>query len=118
MQVFSITDAADQEFGLVLNTRRVTMRVRFNPSTNFGAAVPGRWSFDLAIDDEPVLYGRRIVLGVDLLAPFDFEIGRLFAWYPGTKPYEPGRVELPAGLVELYHVTEAEVDAYVASVQP
>ena len=111
VSVFKITDHADQQFGAVLDQRRTSMRFRYNPTTD-------RWSFDLAIDDEPVLHGRRIVLGINLLAPFDFKIGRLFAWYPGTTPQEPGRNQLIDGRVELWHMSQAEVDAYVASVQP
>lgn len=103
MIVFSIIDAADQTFGTIIANRRVTIRLRWNLSS-------GRWSFDLAIDDLPVLTGRRIVLGVDMLAPFDFGIGAIFALaaVPGA---QPGRNELPAGDVRLYHATYEEIAA-------
>lgn len=93
---FSIIDAADQQFAASLNNRRVTLRLRFN-------TVDQRWSFDLAIDDTPVLFGRKIVTGVDLLAAFDFQVGLIFALPEKDDTTEPGRFELPNGLVKLYH---------------
>lgn len=95
MRRITVRDVPDQQFGLIVGGRRVTMRLRHN-------ALLDRWTFDLAIDDAWVLYGRRIVPGVDLLKPFDFGIGRLFAWREDTN-VEPNRRNLPAGAVELYH---------------
>jgi hypothetical protein len=103
MIVFSIVDAADQQFGTIINNRRVTIRLRWNLTS-------GRWSFDLAIDDLPVLTGRRVVMGIDLLAPFDFGIGAIFA-LPAVLGAMPGRLELPAGDVRLYHATAEEIAA-------
>lgn len=107
MIVFSIVDSADQQFGAILNNRRVTIRLRWNLTS-------GYWSMDLAIDDLPVLHGRRIVTGTDLLAPYDFGIGAIFAVaiVPGARP---GRTELPAGDVRLYHATYEEIAAAVAA---
>jgi hypothetical protein len=99
---FKITDAADQQFAAVLAGRRVTIRLRYNPTSD-------RWAMDLAIDDQPVLHGRRIVTGVNLIAPFDFNIGVLFAFSPGTEDPKPDRQALPAGTVRLYHTTEQEI---------
>lgn len=102
MKEFPILDVADQQFGAILNGRRTTIRVRYNVTSD-------RWSFDLSIDDEPVLHGRRIVTGVDLLAPFDFGIGLIFALAtPGNEDVGPDRAAFPAGTVRLYHATEAE----------
>lgn len=100
---FDIIDAADQQFSAVVGPRRCTVRVRYNVWTD-------RWSFDLAIDDLPVLHGRRIVTGVDLLAAFDFGVGLIFA-QPNKAGAEPGRAELPAGDVRLYQATQAEYEA-------
>jgi hypothetical protein len=103
-----VIDAADQEFSVILLNRRATFRLRYAPFSN-------RWSMDLSIDDEPVLHGRRIVLGVDLLATFDFGLGHLVAspaQEGGTA--EPGRTELPNGVVRLYHFTDADIAAAVA----
>jgi hypothetical protein len=103
---FTVADEADQQFATVLNNRRVTLRLRYNVTTD-------RWSFDLSIDDLPVLHGRRIVPGVDLLAPFGFGIGMIFA--AAVKPgAEPNRYDLPAGNVRIFHATEAEVEAALA----
>lgn len=99
---FQIIDAADQQFGAILNRRRVTLRLRYNPTTD-------RWSFDLSIDNLPVLHGKRIVTGVDLLKSFDFGIGQIFAW-PAVAGAVPDRANLPNGNVRLYHVTDDEAE--------
>lgn len=106
MIAFKIIDAADQQFGATLNNQRVTIRMRWNLTS-------GRWSFDLSIDDVPVLTGRRIVTGIDLLSAFDFGIGAIFA-LPAVANAEPGRDDLPAGNVRLYHATQDEIDAAAA----
>ena len=101
---FSLTDAADQQFAAISDDgRRCTIRVRYNTWSD-------RWSFDLSIDDVPVLTGRRVVAGVDLLAPFDFGVGIIFA-VPYTPGALPGRKELPAGDVRVYLATAAEYEA-------
>lgn len=100
-----VADAADQEFSVVLAKRRATFRLRYAPFSD-------RWSLDLSLDDVPVLHGRRIVIGVDLLAAFDFGIGHLMAAQAqegGTD--QPGRSQLPNGVVRLYHFTDADLAA-------
>lgn len=101
MNRFEILDQADQQFGTIINGRRVTIRLRYNPTSD-------RWSFDLSIDDKPVLQGRRVVTGVDLLAPFDFGLGVIFA-ASITDGSAPDRAALPAGTVRLFHATAEEV---------
>ncbi|QIG73260.1 hypothetical protein EVC02_039 [Rhizobium phage RHph_N17] len=108
MKEFPIIDVADQQFGAILNDRRVTLRVRYNPTTE-------RWNFDLSIDDVPVLYGRRIVTGIDLLSAFNFDIGLIFA-VAVTPDSVPDRSGLPAGLVRLYHATDEEYEAALGTV--
>lgn len=103
MKQFTVIDAADQQFGTILNNRRVTIRLRYNPTTD-------RWSLDLSIDDLPVLHGQRIVTGVDMLGSYNFGIGMLFAIATNAGEV-PDRDGLPAGLVRLYHATEEEFEA-------
>ena len=100
MKELPIIDAADQQFSTILNNKRCTIRLRYNVTTD-------RWSFDLAKDDLFVIRGRRIVLGIDMLKPFNLDLGRLYAIaiVPGAAP---DRVALPAGNVRLYHVSEEE----------
>lgn len=107
MLALNIIDAADQQFGAVLADRRVTLRVRYNPTS-------GRWSLDLAIDDVPVLHGRRIVPGVDLLKPFKLGIGSIFA-VPIVEGAEADRENLPSGAVRLFHATQDEIDAAISA---
>lgn len=104
---FRILDEPRQKFSVLLNRRRVTFELWYSLTTD-------RWSFDLAIDGATVLNGRRIVTGVDLLAPFNLGIGILFA-APEAAGTVPNRSALPLGTVKLYHTTQEEVDAAVAA---
>lgn len=104
---FRILDEPRQKFSVLLNRRRVTFEIWYS-------LVSDRWSMDLSIDGAPVLHGRRIVEGVDLLKPFSFGIGILFAW-PEVEGAVPDRAGLPLGYVRLYHTTQEEVDATVAA---
>lgn len=103
---FKITDEADQRFSTVVNNQRVTIRVWY-------ATFNDRWSIDISIDGDPVLHGRKVVLNSDMLAAFDFQIGVMFAH--SDQHFDPGRVQLPDGLVRLYHASQEEIDASVAS---
>lgn len=105
MERFDIIDVADQQFGAIITNQRVTIRVRYNPTSD-------RWSFDVSIDDVPILRGRRIVEGVDLLAPFGLGIGVIFAAATGAGTL-PDRAALPAGTVRLYHASDDEVAAVI-----
>jgi hypothetical protein len=100
---FNISDAADQQFATILNGRRVTIRLRYNVTSE-------HWSMDLSVDDQPVLRGRRVVTGVDLLQPFRLGIGAIFAW-PQRPDLSPNRNNLPRALVGLYHASAAEIAA-------
>lgn len=99
---FRIIDSADQKFSKILNNRRVTFRLRFNHTSR-------RWSMDLAIDGDYVLHGRRIVPNVDLIEPFNFGIGVIFAFSHNGD--QPGRKELVDGRVKIYQTSEAEKNA-------
>jgi len=102
---FKITDAADQKFSTIINSRRVTFRLRYNYVSQY-------WSFDMALDGDYILHGRRIVLNTDLVAEFDFGIGRIFAY--STNNSRPGRQELINGTVKFYQANEDEINAAVA----
>lgn len=103
-----VADAPDQELSVVLANRRTTIRLRYAPYED-------RWSMDLSLDDVPVLHGRRVVTGIDLLAGFDFGIGHLIA-APSQEGANdpPGRAQLPSGVVRLYHYTDADLAAVSA----
>lgn len=112
MNRIEIRDHADQQFGTIINGRRLTFRFRYNVTSD-------RWSFDMSIDDQPILHGRRIVGGVDLLRTFrrhirerfNFEIGYLVA-AAVTKGAEPDRDALPLGEFRIYHLNEEEAKEY------
>lgn len=102
---FNILDAARQKFSATINNRRVTIRLNFNHKAN-------RWFFDLALDGDYVLTGRKIVRNVDLIAPFDFGIGRIFSY--SLQDVDPERQTLVDGRVGLYQVNEDELSAVIS----
>lgn len=102
-----ILDESKQKFSLILNNQRVTIQLWYSQ-------LKDRWSFDLALDGEWVITGRRIVMGVDMLAPFQLGLGVLFC-APEMPGAVPDRNSLPRGLVRLYHATQDEVDAAISA---
>lgn len=100
---FSIIDAADQQFGTIMNGRRVTLRLRYNPTND-------RWSFDLSVDNLPVLHSRRIVTGINLLAPFNLGLGAIVA-LATVAGEDPDRDGLPSRLVRLYAISTEDLEA-------
>lgn len=104
MIMFRPFRSVKQKSSLILAGRRVSFRFWYNQ-------VSERWSFDVALDGADVVTGRRIVTGVDLLAPFNLGIGAVFAL--STNGEEPTRDALMNGTVRLYHATQEEIDASV-----
>jgi hypothetical protein len=92
--------APSQTFSATLAERRCDFTMNYSEWSD-------RWSFDLAIDGVDVLHGRRIVVGTDLIAPFNFGIGEIVALDPSGGNAKPGRTELPDGRVRLYHAWDA-----------
>lgn len=101
-----ILDESKQKFSLIVAERRVTIELWYSVAID-------RWSFSLALDGDMVITGRKIVTGVDLLAPFNLGIGVLFAH--SESGALPTRNALPLGLVKLYHATQEEVDAAISA---
>lgn len=104
MRRFHIIDASRQTFSAVLNRRRCTISLAYNVTTR-------RWSMDLSIDGTLMLAGRRLVHDTDLLAPWRFDIGSIFASDWEGKGREPDYDALVNGRTRLLHVTPAEIDA-------
>lgn len=93
---FSIINAPGQVFSTAVNGLKVTIRLRYNVWAE-------RFAMDLAIDEVDVLKGRKVVTEVDLLAPFDFGIGRIFA-ADVDRQGRPATLEnLVSGVVKLFH---------------
>ncbi|HEV7258927.1 MAG TPA: hypothetical protein VGN82_14195 [Bosea sp. (in: a-proteobacteria)] len=99
-----IIDAPSQAFTTTLAGRRCDFAVNYSTFDD-------RWSFNLDVDGVRVLSGRKIVLGVDLVAPFALGIGSLIAAPWGDEGAQPGRTELPSGRVRLFHYDPAEAAA-------
>lgn len=100
MKRIIVTTDPDQQFSILAGSRRITMRLRFNPTTQ-------RWTFDLARDNAWILRGRRIVTGVDLMRGTGIEdVGVIFAHI--DKPNAvPDRAGLSSGAVRLYFAEAA-----------
>lgn len=103
---FTITESPDQQFSTIIGQKRMTIRLWYSTYSE-------RWSMDVSIDGTPVLHGRRIVTGIDMLATFNFDIGVMFAVSENNDP--PGRTQLSEGLVKIYQATKDEVSAAMAS---
>lgn len=101
MVEIGVVDHADQQLSLLLGGRRVTLRLRYSVHAD-------RWSMDLAVDGDPIIMGRRVVVGSDLLAGYALGLGAIFA-HSDTGD-EPGRYQLPQRLVRLYHATQEDID--------
>ena len=106
MQQINVGAAPDQRLSAVLDARRATFRFRFN-------AWAGRWHFDMALDDQPVIYGRRIVTNRNLLPEIVFP-GRLFAYVYGGGS-QPGLADFASGAAALFYVSEDELAAALAA---
>lgn len=104
MREIILTDAADQEFTTILNDLRCTFRFRWN-------VLGGFWTFDLWVREELVLLGRKVVLGVDLVAPFNFGIGAIFAVDYEGKGLLPDRTSVPERRVRIFHADPEEIEA-------
>ncbi|PHP66554.1 hypothetical protein CSC94_12760 [Zhengella mangrovi] len=104
MRQFTIIDAADQRFDTLINGKRVSIRLRYNVSTD-------RWTMDLAVSSTPVLEGRKIVPGVDLLGAFDLGLGIIFVSGEAAPRYS----DLINGTAILYHADDADVAALNAA---
>lgn len=99
---FIIKSHPKQRFSVLLNRKRVTLQLWYSLTTD-------RWSMDVAIDDKPIIHGRRIVTGVDLLAPFNLGIGAIIAFSANNS--KPDRENLPNGMVGLFYANLEEVNA-------
>lgn len=108
MQRFLLNANPDQQFTATLNGQRCTFRFKYNPTSD-------RWAFDMTIGDRPALNGRRIVTGIDLLAPFGFGLGAMFALGVKDDFEVPDWTAFSSGRVALYHATATEIAAAEAA---
>jgi len=101
MVQFDIRDAGRQQFSVIIDQRRVTILLSFNHVAN-------RWFFDLALDGEFVLHGRKVITGVDLIRNFGFGVGGIIAYSPNGN--QPTRQSFINGESGLYSVTQDEIN--------
>ena len=101
-------EAPDQSVALVLERRRVTLRMLYN-------VMIARWSLDVAIDATPMICGIRLVPGVDLLEPFGIDIGSIFVGDYEGRGAAPDYEAMISGRLRLYAIGPAERAAALAS---
>ncbi len=101
MALFEITviDAPWQRLDTYLSDTAVNLELQWNETAQ-------RWSMSLEIEGAMKLQGRRLVPGMDLIAPYSFGIGSLYLVDWEGKGGSPGRNELPAGQFRLIHDDE------------
>lgn len=107
MQRINLTAAPDQRLSVIVDGRRSTFRFRFN-------AWAQRWHFDMALDDQPVIYGRRVVSGRNLI-PGVVLPGKLFAYVYAGNGSQPGLGDFASGAADLFYVGEAELETALAA---
>ena len=95
-----VINAPDQKLDTVLNDVPVTLRLFWN-------AWLGRWSLSVELNGAPVLEGRRIVTGTDLLASHELGLGRLYAVDWNKAGGQPGRETFPSGDFRMIQVANA-----------
>ena len=98
--VLPVIASTNQAMSTIIDNRLIEFRFWYNPTSD-------RWSVDVAIDDEYVLYGRRMVTGVDILAPFRLGIGAIYLEGPSEHD-EPNRANILNNFVKIYSVTDDE----------
>lgn len=67
-----------------------------------------RWAFDFFIDDQPVMFGRPVVLESNLLSPYGFGVGALVAYDVEGAGDEPGLMPLTDGSIQIFHFSDLE----------
>lgn len=88
--------------------RTISMRIRYSSESE-------AWHLDLAetqpgTDETPLLSGRRITLGNDLLRGLSLGLGALYAIDTTGSGVDPGAGDL-GSRVQIYHLTDAELEA-------
>jgi hypothetical protein len=91
-----VIDAASQQLSTSLGGSRFDLSLDYNEFS-------GRWSLGIAVDGVVLERGRRIVLGANLFQGIGSEYGELRAVDWSGSSAQPGRTELPAGVVRLIH---------------
>lgn len=91
-----------------LEGRTISLRVRYSSEFEL-------WTLDLAEtapgeDETPLLTGRRITLGNDLLGGLNLRLGALYAIDTTGTGTDPSAGDL-GSRVQIYHLTTAEIEA-------
>lgn len=103
MQELKLTDAPSQTFETRLEDQRATFTFKFN-------TVSQRWTFDLLINNQIVLQGRKLILDINVVMPYvHFDIGVLFCTDPERKGNLPDRFNIPGGLVRIFTIPKEEL---------
>ena len=107
MLEFEFSDTPDQKVAIKLESQRVSFRFRKNRTLD-------RVTMDVSIDGAPVLQGRKLIAGTNLLKVLSqtYGLGLLFIYSP--KNLIPTLDNLVSGQAKLYYMTLEEFNAAVA----
>jgi len=94
---FSVLDAPSQSADVTMNGRRINILLNYNALYDY-------WTLNLYEEGRPLVVGRKLVLGVDLIERYNLGIGKIICYHVTSKVVreEPNRVNLPNGDVKLY----------------
>jgi hypothetical protein len=110
MKRIPFTGYTRERLTTTIEGRTISLRVRYSSESE-------SWFLDLAetqpgTEETPLLSGRRITLGNDLLGSLDLRLGALYAIDTTGAGVDPGAGDLGSRVL-IYHLTEAELAAGV-----
>ena len=91
-----IINAPSQRFVINVADNAMLFHFKYNTRTD-------RWTFDLSVNNVDVISGRKVVLNIDLLAPYGFGVGLIVAIEPENQGQLPDRNNLVNGTIRLFH---------------
>ncbi len=100
-----LIDEPYQRIKTAMNGQIVELYFKYNTQTD-------HWTLDVYKDGKPLLSGRKLVLGIDLLGRYNFGLGSLVCSHITSKETvsEPNRYNLVNGDVRVFTVWKEDVE--------
>lgn len=99
-----VEDTPYQVMEVTMNGQRVNLYLKYNTMND-------HWVMDIYKDGSPLLTGRKLVLDMDLLGRYNFNLGSIICLHVTSKTTvsEPNRYNLVNGDVRLFMAWEEDV---------
>lgn len=107
MRLIPFTGLPAESLTLELGDRRLVFEALYSE-------LSGVWSLSISEGGSALVAGLAVVIGVDLLAPYNLGIGRLYAVAIESPEVDAGEGELGIRVL-LVHLTEGEASAFPVS---